>query len=98
VTYSTVININGERMIWNYPDISFAQIHYLATGKWRQNTPKINVDYRLIRASGAVVEGTVKEGETVSVTLDGELKFNTTTRPGSMIRCNHCTSRSCECV
>lgn len=94
---SAVININGERMVWDYPDITFAQIHFLATGKWRQIRPKLNINYTLKRPSGTVDAGDLSEDQVIKVTLDGELKINTSIRPGTMIRCNYCTSANCDC-
>lgn len=68
MNHSTVININGERMVWEYPDISYSQIHYLATGKWRQINPELNVSYTRKRTNDA---GTLRPDEVLKVHLDG---------------------------
>jgi hypothetical protein len=64
--FETIISINGERMSWSYPDITFAQIQYLATGQWRDITPTVSISY--INDSGDLTDiGVLKPGQILDI-------------------------------
>lgn len=63
----SIINVNNERMSWEYPDITFSQVYYLATGKWRDIKPMAKITYKHVWDDGHVFEKILEHGKTVDV-------------------------------